>query len=363
MPLLAKGNVVSGRYQIISFIGEGGMQEVFLAKDLALGRTIVIKIPKNESAKKRFQRSAAMSARVTHPNVAKTFDYGVDNGHQFLVEEYIEGADLGERLNSLFWTLDPYLCAHALHHLAKGLAAVHREGVTHRDLKPKNIMVSRDLNLSIIKITDFGVAKMAEAEIKEGVADGDATLASQTVVGAIPYMAPEVLRNRDDVSTSADIWSLGAIVYSLLTGELPFGSGLAAVQNIIAATGPPQKPASLKGNPQFSLLGDDLWKLIESCLQVNAKSRPSADQIVASCNALCYSTLPRLMGRIETYGLRVGTRLGFIRSEDGGGSVFFHGDSYWGAGSPAVNERVAFSEFPGSPQPRAHPVLLLRNDE
>ncbi len=227
------------------------MQEVFCARDIALERDVALKTPKNSSAQKRFQRSATMSAKVTHPNVAKTFDYLVDGGREYLIEEFVKGRDLDDVMSNKYFTLDPHLAAHVFHHLAKGLEAVHREGIIHRDIKPKNVMVSSDPGLTEVKITDFGIAKLAELEIGEAVKDGSPTMASQTVLGAIPYMAPEVLKNRNDVSISADVWSIGAMLYTLLVGEPPFGVGLQAVPNILSAKEPPQRQHHLRRRASF----------------------------------------------------------------------------------------------------------------
>lgn len=359
--ILTRGDLIADRYRVETFIGQGGMQEVYRAVDTSLGRHVALKVPKNDSGKKRFARSAAMSARVTHPNVAKTYDYVDDGRRQFLVEEFIDGHDLRHMLEEVFYCLDPHLAAHVLHHLAKGLEAVHREKVIHRDLKPSNIMLSGDEDLASLKITDFGIAKMAEAEIGEGVKSfQDETLASRTVVGAIPYMAPEVLSNRDDVSTSADVWSLGAIAFYLLTGEKPFGDGVQAVQKILARK-PPDRPAMLaKVTSQFRQLVDELWDLMMQCLAADPNERPTASELVAKCNRLCYSRAPRVRGCVESYRPKKG-KYGFITSDAHGDHTFFHADSFWGHTSPEPNQHVCFARFPGTPRARAHPVLLMRN--
>nr|WP_298725957.1 serine/threonine-protein kinase [uncultured Steroidobacter sp.] len=353
--LLSDGEVVAGRYVIDGYVGEGGMQEVYLARDRAIGRAVALKIPKNNSATKRFQQSAAVSARVTHPNVAKTFDYVEDGDRQVLIEEFIQGQDLRARLLSSFLYLDCHLAAHVFHHLAKGLAAVHKEGVIHRDLKPSNIMLSSDYDLATIKITDFGIAKMAEAEIQDNVQD--TTLASRTVFGAIPYMAPEVIRNKRNIGTAADVWSLGAILFHILTGELPFGEGLEAVERILASK-TPEKPAILHVGAQFRQLTDDLWTLILACLRTDPNERPSALELVGACNSLCYSREPRTAGKIGTFKPKNG-KWGFIECATFKEPTFFHEDSYWGS-TPQVGQRVSFARFPGTPCHRAHPVLLLR---
>lgn len=360
--ILKTADVIGDRYKIDAYVDAGGMQEVYRATDLSLKRVVAVKVPKNESATKRFDRSAAMSAKVTHPNVAKTFDYLEEDGRQYLVEEFVDGQDLKVRLASHFEYLDPHLAAHVFHHFAKGLAAVHRVGVIHRDLKPSNIIVSTDPSIETVKITDFGVAKMAKAELEEALEPGkDPTIGSPTVVGALPYMAPEVIKNKGNIKVSADVWSAGAILYQLLTGERPFGEGLMAVDRILKVDMTP-KPALLNQNPQFTYLVDGLWSIATKCLVAKPETRPTAAQLVELCGELCYSSEARRTGVIASYEGGTG-RWGFINYNDGDsvGSVFFHRTSFWGK-KIVVGTPVSFAKFPGSPAPRAFPVLPLRQE-
>jgi eukaryotic-like serine/threonine-protein kinase len=198
-------DVVGDRYEIIQFIGEGGMQEVYEAKDLVLTRNVALKVPKNPSAIKRFKRSAVLSAKVNHPNVAKTLDYLESDENYYLIEELISGTNLKEGLLQAAKILDPYLVAKIFHYLAKGISASHHANVFHRDLKPDNVMIVGSFNLLQIKITDFGIAKMAEAEISMALTDENRTLASSTAVGAIPYMAPEMFDRDQSPDCPADI--------------------------------------------------------------------------------------------------------------------------------------------------------------
>jgi serine/threonine-protein kinase len=168
------GDVVGERYEVVEFIGEGGMQEVYRASDKLLRRSVALKAPKNASAKKRFQRSAVFSARINHPNVAKTLDYFEAPERAYLIEECVDGKDLGRVLVEFFAFLDPYLAAMVFHHLARGIAASHHSDVIHRDLKPNNVMIVGGEYFGGVKITDFGIAKMAQEEIDEAVEGGDA---------------------------------------------------------------------------------------------------------------------------------------------------------------------------------------------
>ena len=349
------GDRISNRYEIIRFVGEGGMQQVYRALDLVINRQVALKLPKNSSAQKRFRRSAVVSAKVNHPNVAKTLDYLETESSPYLIEEFIDGKDIKEGILQQLGMVDPYLTAKILHYLAKGVAASHDAGVIHRDLKPSNVMFSGNFNLSEIKITDFGIAKMAEEEIINAVEGGESsTSASATVMGALPYMAPEMIQDSRNAGKPSDIWALGAMMYELLSGFKPFGFGLTAVPNILLAT-PPQKPQQIDKNLQFQSLGNELYEIILSCLNKSPENRPTAQELIQKCEKLCYPVVERKTGRVTS--LLRGNQ-GFIQSDEGE-TIFFHFDSVYG-NKPCVGSRVCFSAFAGTPRPRAHPVILIQ---
>jgi serine/threonine-protein kinase len=353
----APGDVLIERYKVVKYLDEGGMQQVYLAKDTAFGRKVALKVPKTASAEKRFERSARVSARVVHANVAATLDYFEFEARNYLIEEYIDGQTLWERLENEFQMLDPHLAAHIVHHLAKGVAASHHAGVFHRDLKPSNIMVSRDHGLTSVKITDFGIAKMAQEEIADAFKDKESTTGSQTVMGALPYMAPEMIEDQKSANLPADIWAIGALLYQLISGKLPFGRGLGAVPAIVTAKLPAQ-PTLFDTKPQFRPLTDDLWSIVGACLQKDAAKRPTADQLVEMCAKLCYSNAERHIGSINCFGGQGRGKWGFI-DVDGGGTAFFHRDSFYGD-TVKVGTKVNFADFPGVPQSRAFPVLPMK---
>ena len=351
---LNAGDTIDGRYEIEKYIDAGGMQYVYQAYDRILNRYVALKTPKNTSAEKRFKRSAVVAAKVNHPNVAKTLDYIETDGRFYLIEELIDGKDLDQTILKATKYVDPYFVAKIFHYLAKGVAASHHAGVIHRDLKPTNVMVLGGLQVNGIKITDFGIAKMAEAELVEAAEGGQETInSSQTAVGALPYMAPEAIETPKDVSKSADIWSLGAMMYELLTGSKPFGSGLIAVHKIVEAK-PPEFPSFITSNAQFSFLSQELIALILQCLQKDVSFRPSPDQLVESCGKLCYPINERFTGIVRNIKWNA---WGFI--SDGQEDVFFNLVSVYGE-KPKEGDKVWFSKFPGDPSWRAHPVICLR---
>lgn len=349
------GDIIVSRYRIDGFVGEGGMQFVYRANDQLLGRTVALKTPKNSSAEKRFRRSAIVSAKVNHPNVAKTLDYAEDAGRYYLIEELIEGDDLEGAILQHTQYLDPFLIARILHYLAKGLAASHHVGVIHRDLKPTNIMVEGGFQIDAIKITDFGIAKMAEEEMTEAAEGGVGTLStSATAVGALPYMAPEAIETPRAVGLKADIWSLGAMMYELLTGNKPFGSGLRAVSRILNVDYP-DFPHFVTVNPQFRYLSNELIDIVKSCLKLDPDERPSADEIVNRCSSLCYPISERFFGNVSEICYNA---YGYIRLLNNT-RVFYHFDCVYGE-RPALGERVLLSKYHGAGNDRALPVIKVK---
>ena len=350
---LNRGHVIGDRYEIQHYLAEGGMQFVYVARDKLTDRLVALKTPKNKSATKRFKRSAIVAAKVNHPNIAKTLDYLNIGNQRYLIEELIEGKDLKAALLEDAAFLDPYLAAKILHHMAKGVAAAHHAGVVHRDLKPTNIMVTGDYSLTELKITDFGIARMAGDELQEAIEGGETSMTtSQTAVGALPYMAPEAIEQPKDVGAPADIWSIGAMMYHLLCGQYPFGQGLKAVPQIIAAK-QPEVPAFLTANPQFAPLANEVMAIALSCLKKNPAERPTADALVEKCSELCYTSSPRQRGVVKNF--KYGA-WGFIQTPSG--DVFFHKDSVYGP-MPQVGDEVLLASYDGGGAPRALPVVKL----
>lgn len=371
MSKFSPGIVLIDRYQIERFHAAGGMQEVYLCHDLTLNRHVALKTPKDGVKDRRFRRGAEMGARVVHTNVAATFDYYEDDGLTFLVEEFISGYDLGQRLSNEFLFLDPALAAHVIHHIARAIHEAHRVGICHRDLKPSNIMISDDPSLSTIKLTDFGIAKLAEAEIAEEMAlfdkDESTLTSSNTLLGAVPYMAPECWDDWKAAGQSMDIWALGCIGYQLLVGDPPFGYGRLAIRNVamLSVNGIQlNKPSWFGRNKTTETLELDLWKIIESCIQYDPNKRPSAREIVRACDDLLYAVARRRTGVIQRYRVPylnggVGS-FGFIDDDVTAESFFFHESVYLGPSKIAAGIPVSFSVYPGNPSPRAVPVLELR---
>lgn len=349
-----------GRYIIQKGLAEGGMQQVFLADDIVVGRQVVIKVPKIHSAQKRFERSAMLSALVNHPNTTRTYDHFKDPRRQHLVEEYVEGFDLSILLKRVPLP-DVHVCAFIFHQLARGLQAVARPNIVHRDLKPSNIMLEGGLQLKGVKITDFGVATMADEEITLAVEGGNASLsASKTAIGAIPYMAPEVVDDPKSRLLASDIWSIGAIGFELLTGVKPYGQGLRATARILEAK-PPLLPETMPKTEPFATLIRELYGLLLLCLAKDPAARPSASVLVQHCGKLCYiPPTDRRIGTVKSYPART---YGFIRPEQWGNKeALFHQDSVYGE-KPTLGEQIWYQPWPGEPADRAHPVVRISPED
>lgn len=204
---------LNGRYRIIRSLGEGGMANVYLARDLILDRDVSVKLLRldlrdDPQTVKRFQREALAATELVHPNIVSVYDVGEENGMQYLVMEYVEGMDLKAYIKQHF----PIPYQEVINIMEQVLSAVevaHEHNIIHRDLKPQNILIDQHGNA---KITDFGIA----------VALSEHTLTqTNTVLGSVHYLSPEQARGGMATKRS-DIYSLGIILYELLTGTVPF---------------------------------------------------------------------------------------------------------------------------------------------
>lgn len=211
--------VLLGHYRIVEQVGKGGMGVVFRAWDEQLERQVAVKVLPpgtfpDGTARKRFEREARVLAKLNHPNIVMAFDFGQQDGIDYLVTEYVPGMTLDEKLCS--GALSQKTVVELAAQLTKGLVAAHRAHIIHRDLKPENLRLTDDGQL---KILDFGLARRREP-ITEGATT--ASIDEKDVIGGtLPYMAPEQTRCEEpDVRT--DIWAAGTVIYEMATGRRPF---------------------------------------------------------------------------------------------------------------------------------------------
>ncbi|MEL6341885.1 MAG: tetratricopeptide repeat protein [Myxococcota bacterium] len=213
---LSPGVQIADRFEVVDQIGAGGMGEVWKVRHLRLGSFHALKVLRNHhpSLRRRFELESRLHAQVRHPNVVRVFDVIQLSSQPALVMEFIEGYDLGRFLRQRQPDL-AQLDALAMG-IFSGVTAVHEAGLIHRDLKPANILLQRSGDVLIPKITDFGIARHADAGVSPGLTGSGAML------GTLTYMAPEQIRDPRQVDARADIWALGCVLYRMVTGQVAF---------------------------------------------------------------------------------------------------------------------------------------------
>lgn len=211
--MIAKGQKISDRYQIIKSIGEGGMANVYLARDTILERDVAVKVLRgdlssDEKFVRRFQREALQASSLNNENIVEVFDVGEDNGEYYIVMEYIEGKHLKNLLKKR-GKLTVTEAVDILLQVTSGLSVAHDSYIIHRDIKPQNIMI---LENGLVKLTDFGIAvAMNSTQLTQ----------TNSVMGSVHYLPPEQASGKG-ATLQSDIYSLGILFYELLTGKLPF---------------------------------------------------------------------------------------------------------------------------------------------
>jgi serine/threonine-protein kinase len=216
------GDLIADRYELEELVGSGGMSSVFRARDIQLGRRVALKLLHDHYADdpeyvERFRREARAVARLSHPNIVTVIDRGQDAGRQFIVFEHVDG----ENLKDLVLRTGRLPLRNAVElalAVADGLAFAHQHGLVHRDVKPQNVLLSRE---GEVKVTDFGIARSLDVE--HGVTQ------TGTVLGTGDYLAPEQASG-DPVSPATDVYSLGIVLWEMLAGDVPFsGENFVAV--------------------------------------------------------------------------------------------------------------------------------------
>ena len=260
--------VIAGRYEVIGLLGVGGMGAVYKVRDRELDEIVALKMLKREIADspgivERFRREVKLARRVTHPNVARTFDLGEHEGERFLTMEYVEGESLATRLarerQIPLAELVPIVAA-----ICAGLEAAHAAGVVHRDLKPDNVLLGKDR----VVITDFGVAHAQ---------DPGAAQRTQAPLGTPAYMAPEQVEASPSIDARADIYALGAMAFELLTGHLPFeGESVYAVAAMRLVQPPPDPRVHRPDLPE------SIAMLVMKCMARKPEDRPQRASEIAT---------------------------------------------------------------------------------
>lgn len=260
-----------GPYEVLALLGAGGMGEVYRGKDPRLGREVAIKIlppqfSDNPDRVRRFEQEARAAGILNHPNILTIHDIGTVEGYVFIVSELLVGETLREKMGGS--PLPPRKAIEYALQIAHGLAAAHEREIVHRDLKPENLFITRD---GRIKILDFGLAKLTEPEAGSAVRSKVTTMDPGTqpgmVLGTVGYMSPEQVRGQT-VDHRSDIFTFGAILYEMLTGNRAFHrNSTADTLSAILKEDPPELSSTNKNFPP------SLERIIRHCLEKNMEER------------------------------------------------------------------------------------------
>jgi TolB-like protein/Tfp pilus assembly protein PilF/predicted Ser/Thr protein kinase len=273
LPKLSTGTTFAGRYQIIEELGEGGMGRVYRVLDKKLDEEVALKLVRPEIAREkrtieRFQNELKLARKISHRNIGRMFDLGEEKGTHYITMEYVPGENLRTMIR-MSGQLGVGTAVAVSKKVCEGLTEAHRLGIIHRDLKPSNIMIDREGN---IRILDFGIARSVE---------GKGITGAGVVIGTPEYMSPEQVEGKETDGRS-DIYSLGVVLYEMLTGRVPFDGETPFVIGIKHKSETPRDPREL--NPQIPV---GLSRLILKCLEKDREKRyQSADDVFAELSAI-----------------------------------------------------------------------------
>ena len=301
--MLLPANTIISRYRILSRIGAGGMGDVYLAEDTRLGRRVALKVlPEqfntDEDRLRRFEQEARSASALNHPNIITIHEVGSEEGFRFIATEFIEGETVRQRLKEAGFGVRESIDVAI--QIARALAAAHRVGIVHRDIKPENVMLRPD---GIVKVLDFGVVKLTEkfVEHMSGSQSGDGdqgdvdtiglvTTEANIVMGSPNYMSPEQARGLT-VDGRTDIFSLGALLYEMLTGRMPFKG--ASVSDVIVSILERQPP-----------------RLAELLPEIPEKIQPIVDRALAKDLEARYQSIDEMLEDLKHLRRRLERELG-----------------------------------------------------
>jgi serine/threonine-protein kinase len=271
MPEIAPDTLVDGRYKILTRIGSGGMADVFCAEDQQLGRKVALKLLHRRFAEdaefvERFRREASAAAGLTHPNVVGVYDRGEWDGTYYIAMEYLPGRTLKDVIVGEA-PLDPVRAIDLTVQILKAARFAHRRGIVHRDLKPHNVLVDDE---DRVKVTDFGIARAGASDMTE----------TGSIMGTAQYLSPEQAQGHA-VSPASDLYSVGVILFELLTAYVPFDADSAVSIALKHVSEPPPAPSTFDPSVPPELESIVLW-----ALEKDAARRPAdADAFIAALEA------------------------------------------------------------------------------
>src|ERR1700753_1288447 len=263
---LSPGAIVDNRYRVLSRLGAGGMADVFLAEDQQLGRKVALKLLHRRFAAdpdfvERFRREAQAAAGLQHPNVVSVYDRGNFEDTYYIAMEYLPGRSLKQLIRQEA-PLDPIRAIDITIQILKAARFAHRRGVIHRDLKPHNVIVD---DADQAKVTDFGIARAGASDMTE----------TGSIMGTAQYLSPEQAQGHA-VGEGSDLYSIGVVLYEMLTGRVPFDADAAVTIALKHVSEAPPPPSQFNPNIPPELEQTVLW-----VLNKNPSDRPAdADQLI-----------------------------------------------------------------------------------
>src|SRR4030042_5709612 len=266
LPTLSTGSIFAGRYQIIEELGEGGMGRVYRVLDQKANEEVSLKLVRPEIALdkrtiERFSNELKLARKISHRNIGRMFDLGEEKEAHFITMEYVPGENLRSMIR-MSGQLGVGTAIAISKKVCEGLTEAHRLGIVHRDLKPSNIMIDREGN---VRILDFGIARSMKGKGITGAGVG---------IGTPEYMSPEQVEGKD-AGESSDIYSLGVIIYEMVTGRVPFEGETPFVIGVKHKSEIPRDPKEFN-----SQIPEGLTRLILKCLEKDTEKRfPSAADV------------------------------------------------------------------------------------
>ena len=271
-----------GDYEVQSLISIGGMGEVYLAEDTRSRRAAVLKILRrhltaNAHAVERFEREARAAGTLDHPNIVKIYEFGTSDAGVYIAMEWVDGQTWRSLMGA--GKVPLAIAGDLSQQAARGLAAAHDAGIVHRDIKPDNIMLSKD---GVVKILDFGLARLGENVLPDVEASGASGTISGTLSGTLPYMSPELLRG-ERASSASDVFSFASVLYELFTGRHPFAgeTPLDVFEAIECRT--PDPPSSRRPG-----IPPTLDRLLLAMLAGEQERRPSSALVASELDAIVF---------------------------------------------------------------------------